>query len=335
MTEHLGAPILGAVSPEEVANDTMLAGLRQIPGGVWRTYLAPGVKTAFISINKNACTSLKWMMADLAGEDLDTFRVRWQPHVDDSEAVHDRSLWRVSPWLNKLSPQQRMQIHPDRGWFIFAVVRDPRLRVFSAWQNKLLIEGPHSQRWRKEAWYPRHPVSRKSIIEDFAAFVDALEQPDMWLRREDPHFRDQVELLAEHAVPYTRIYEIGELGHLRSDLAEHLERQGHPIELFLPRANPTPLHANGALFTGGVREQIERLYAADFERFGHLWDFRKTAEAPPWTDRELAACEAESRLGRRIAQLHAMARTERNRRIAAEEQVAALDAASGATPSAL
>ena len=311
---------------DDVAPEEMLTKLRRIPGGVWRTYLAPDVKVAFISINKNACTSLKWMMADLAGENLETFRVLWQPHVDDSEAVHDRTLWRESPWLDTLSLHERSQIHPDHGWFIFAVVRDPRLRLFSAWQNKLLIEGPHSQRWRDEPWYPRHPLTQQSVVEDFAAFVEALEQPGMQLRREDPHFRDQVELLAEHAVPYTRIYEIGELGALISDLREHLEREGRNGELLLPRANPTPLHATGELFAGGVLEQVERIYAADFERFGHLWDFRKASDAPSWTERDLAACEVESRLGRRIAQLHSLARTERDRRAAAEKQLADLHA---------
>lgn len=313
--------------PDTSADDAMLEGLRQVPGGIWRTYIAPKPKVVFESLNKNACTSLKWMMADLAGEDLSTFRAGWQPFIDDSEAVHNRDLWKASPKLDALTPEERAEIDPDNGWFIFAVVRDPRLRLFSAWQNKLLIENPNSQRWKDEWWYPRHPLTRESVIEDFAKFVELFEkQPDHWLRAKDAHFRDQVEMLAEHAVPYTRIYEISEMKQLISDLEAHLAAQGLSAELHLPRANPTPLRAIGALFDNGVREQIEKIFAADFERFGHLWDFSGTENAEPWRKEDLAACENESALGLRIAEVHRMARNQRQRLAQANKRIAQLEA---------
>lgn len=314
--------------PGATTDDAMLNALRAVPGGVWRTYLAPEVKVVFESLNKNACTSLKWMMADLAGEDLDTFVPGWQPFVIASESVHNRELWKASPRLDRLDPAAREDIRPENGWFIFAVVRDPRLRLFSAWQNKLLIETPNSQRWSSEWWYPRHPMTTESVIEDFAKFVDLFEKhPDHWLRANDAHFRDQVEMLAEDGVPYTRIYEISEMKELTRDLSEHLRAHGHSGELYIPRSNPTPLHAIGALFENGVKEQIERIYAADFERFGHLWsDFSRTEQAAPWARTDIAACENEAALGLRIAQLHRLARTERDAHAAAEKRIAELEA---------
>ncbi|KRC54005.1 hypothetical protein ASE19_07975 [Nocardioides sp. Root79] len=286
----------------------MLTGLQKVSGGVWRTYLAPEAKVVFESLNKNACTSLKWMMADLAGEDLDGFRARDMPYIDDSEPIHKRELWKVSPRLDALSEDERAQIHPDNGWFVFAVVRDPRLRLFSAWQNKLLIENPFSVRWSREWWYPRHPLTAETVIEDFAKFVDLMGEDEIhWLREKDAHFRDQVEMLAEDAVPYTRIYEISEIKQLQADLNDHLAAIGRP-PVKLPRANPTPLRAIGALFENGVREKIETIYAADFERFGHLWDFSKTEAAEPWSSAALVACEQEAVLGRRIGELFRIAR---------------------------
>ena len=85
----------------------MLDALRLVPGAIWRTYLAPEPRSCSMSLNKNACTSLKWMMADLAGEDLDTFRAGWQPFIADSEAVHNRDLWKASPKLDRLPAEQR------------------------------------------------------------------------------------------------------------------------------------------------------------------------------------------------------------------------------------
>jgi len=284
--------------------DAMLEGLRQVPGALSRTYLAPEIKVMFESLNKNACTSLKWMMADLAGEDLSTFVAGAKPYIVDSEAVHNRELWQVSPKLDELSPEQRAMINPEHGWFIFAVVRDPRLRVFSAWQNKILIETPHSQRWSRESWYPRHSLTQEGVVEDFAKFVDFLEQsPEHQLRATDPHFRDQVELLAEDVIPYTRIYEISEIGQLKDDLGAHLGSQGRPADARIPRANSTPLRPIGAVFGNGVKEQLDRIYAADLERFGHLWDFSKTEAAGPWTTKDLAACEYEIALGHRLSDL--------------------------------
>lgn len=319
--------MLALVSEQEtVTGDAMLEGLRQVPGGIWRTYLAPDAKVMFESLNKNACTSLKWMMADLAGEDLDTFHAGWQPFIAETEAVHNRALWKASPRLDRLPLEQRVTINPDNGWFIFAVVRDPRLRLFSAWQNKLLMEIPIGQQYREEWWYPRHPLTRESVIEDFAKFVDLFEKdPDHKLRSKDPHFRDQVELLVEHAVPYTRIYEISEMNQLRADLSAHLEAQGLSGELHVPKANPTPLRAIGALFEGGVKEKVERIYAADFERFGDLWDFSRTENAAPWSDASLAACENESALGLRIAELHQMARSQRQKNVEARKRISELE----------
>ena len=139
--------MLAAMSDRDAAaDDAMLEALQAVPGAIWRSYLAPEPQVMFMSLNKNACTSLKWMMAELAGEDLSTFVAGWQPFIADSEAVHNRNLWKVSPKFDKLPAEERAAIQSGEGWFIFAVVRDPRLRIFSAWQNKLLIENPHSQR---------------------------------------------------------------------------------------------------------------------------------------------------------------------------------------------
>ncbi|MGH8997577.1 MAG: sulfotransferase family 2 domain-containing protein, partial [Acidimicrobiales bacterium] len=303
-----------------------LKGLRGVPGGIWRTYIAPEVRVVFESLNKNACTSLKWMMADLADEDLSTFRAGWQPFIDDSEAVHNRGLWKVSPKLDTLSPKQRAEIQPANGWFIFAVVRDPRLRLFSAWQNRMLIENPNSQRWKDEWWYPRHPLSRETVIEDFAKFVDHFEkEPGNWLRTKDAHFRDQTEMLAEHAVPYTRIYEISEMKSLLGDLSAHLQGQGRQAELYMPQANSTLLRPIGPVFESGVKEQIEQIYAADFERFGHRWTFSTAERGGPWTEADLATCENEAALGRRIAELHRMARNQRQKAVRANERIAELE----------
>jgi hypothetical protein len=297
-------------SPDPVVPATQdpLSALVERSGAMWRTYPVPEARVLFVQVNKNACTSLKWMMAGIAGEDLDAFGPRHlTPSVADEDDIHDRRQWQRSPRLDAMDPALRAQIHPDNGWFVFAVTRDPRARLFSAWQSKLLLENPGYTSFSKEPWYPRHPVTSDSVVEDFAAFVDALtREPDHRIRG-DGHFRDQVELLHEDVVTYTRIYDVRELGQLQADLRAHLVRVGWTGELTLPRLNDTPLRANGRVFADGLDVAVQKIYAADFARFGGRWDFADIEKVPAWTDEALAEVDQRASLGRRFGYLRSRA----------------------------
>jgi len=324
--------------PEKPAAD-LVAALREVPGALPRTFVVPERRVFFMSLNKNACTSLKWMMADLAGEDLSSFSSGLQPFVVDEDAVHDRQQWKVALRLPRLDPAIVADIHPDNGWFVFAVVRDPRLRFFSAWQNKMLLEHPANTGWRPQPWFPRHPVTEASIVEDFARFTEFVDERPGHSLRVDAHFRSQVDLLVEDVVPYSRIYDVTRLGELRDDLTAHLQAIGRPAELYLPRTNHTPLHARGALFENGVRERIERMYAADFDRFGDRWDFTSTLRAPDWSAQELAEVDLVAAMSRRMAELRVIAVEERTRAddateraTRAESELRRLESASGHGP---
>jgi hypothetical protein len=279
-----------------------LAALVARKGAMWRTYAAVDARVLFVQVNKNACTSVKWMMAAIAGEDLGGFGPSLGASARDADDIHDRRQWR-SPRLDQMAPELRAQIHPDNGWFVFAVTRDPRARLFSAWQSKLLLENPGYTSYRKEAWYPRHPVSTESVVEDFATFVDLLVREPHHRIRGDGHFRDQVELLHEDVVTYTHIYDVRDLGSLQADLRHHLDQVGWTGELTLPRMNDTPLRANALAFGNGIEEQVRKIYAADFERFGDRWDLATIENVPLWTAAELTEVDHQASGGRRIGYL--------------------------------
>jgi len=269
-------------------------------GAKWRTYAVPDARVLFVQVNKNACTSLKWMMADIAGEDLTGFGPSLGASANPEDDIHDRRQWQKTPMLGEMDPAVRAQIHPDNGWFVFAVTRDPRARLFSAWQSKLLLDNPGYTSFWGEPWYPRHPVSTASVVEDFATFVDLfVTEPDHRIRG-DGHFRDQVDLLHEDVVTYTDIYDVRDLGRLQTDLRKHLDHVGWTGELTLPRMNDTPLRANALPFANGLDEQVQKIYAADFERFGDRWDFAAIERVPPWSEADLAEVDRRALLGRRF-----------------------------------
>lgn len=289
--------------PSDASDADPLLTLSGRKGLTWRTFPVPEARVLFVQINKNACTSLKWLIAGIAGEDLAGFGPSAEAAVAAEDDIHDRRQWKKSPRLDQLIPEVRRAIHPDNGWFVFAVVRDPRSRLFSAWQSKLLLDNPGYTSFRSEPWYPRHPATVETIVEDFAKFVDLFERDPEYRIRRDGHFRDQVEMLHEDLVAYTKIYDIREMGVLLTDLREHLDRVGWTGELDLPRFNDTPLRPNAQPFANGVGERIEKIYSADFDRFGERWDFAKIASVPEWTESDLREVELRAEFGRRFGSL--------------------------------
>lgn len=248
-------------------------------GSVANTWVLPEQKVVFVSIGKNACTSIKWLLAEISGQDLDRFLRQPSDEPTRRNQIHTRKLWTNTPRFTELDQRQLAEISPANGWFVFAVIRDPRLRLFSAWQSKFLVGDPqyYHQRWAGRAWLPRSPDSVDDVLEDWRRFVEVLvDGPGGSAPVGDGHFAPQTDRLQESLVPYSRVYDIRELGELVTDLEDHLHRTvGSAPTLSLGRENETPLPAGREVFEAGVREAIEQHYATDFERFGQLWSFEK------------------------------------------------------------
>lgn len=280
-----------------------------------RFYIVPERRVMFVSVAKNACTTLKWMIAEVAGEDLGGFTAKLRPYLSETGAVHTRELWRRALMPSQVPPELRAQIHPDNGWFVFAVVRDPRVRLFSAWEDKLLLNNPYYYNRMGASWYPGFPSSREQIVAEFARFVDALvDDPGHPLLIDDTHFRRQTGLLRRDLVSYSRIYDIRELADLRADLAAHLAATGWHGELRMRSDNGSPLAANPAVFANGVAAKIERIYQRDFAAFGTSWDLAAIEAKPDWSDADLRLAQVYATLGQRIGELRSMALAS-NRRV--------------------
>jgi hypothetical protein len=288
-------------------------------------YVIPPYRLMFVSVAKNACTSMKWVMAELADEDLSAFTLGLLPFISPDHAVHVRSRFKKTLRVDQLDPDTRAEIHPDNGWFIFSIVRDPRSRLFSAWQDKLLLQDAVYLQHNAHPWYPQFSTDPAIITAEFARFVDAMSsQPQLPLHR-DRHFNSQTNLLHLDAVPYSKIYPIEQLSQLRADLTEHLQRQGWEGTLTFRRTNDTPLRANASAFAGDVRSKIEKLYAADFENFGHLWNYAKIEQTAEWSTAALQELELRLAFGRRLGEVRQIAMTYRRRNRRMNKRVAKLE----------
>lgn len=275
-----------------------------------RLFVIPKYRLMYVSLAKNACTALKWMMATLGGEDTSRFTLGLRPYTNDMDVIHDRRQWRKVLRVSEVDPKIRAEMAPENGWLIFSVVRDPLPRTFSGWQNKLLLNSPTHARWSAERWYPRFPQDQETIVADFAAFVDMLANNPKHPLHEDTHFRSQVRLLRGDKIKYTRLYDISEMAQLRADVSAHLAGFGWSGELYLPRSNESPLRPIAAVFPDKVRAQLEQIYARDFKRFGQHWDSDKIPDIP-WSKDAIAEAQRMTAAGRRMTEM---------RRIGLEQQ---------------
>ena len=242
----------------------------QLPPHKTATFVMPRHKAVYVSVNKAACTSLKWLVADLQGENREHFYSSLSREVSRSMTIHRRQLWQRTPMAAKLPPEELAEISPENGWFIFAVVRHPTARLYSGWQSKLLMREPWwAQRFAEAPWFPRVPQTHEELAEAWLAFArSVIADPAQDIMR-NRHFAPQQGLLVPDRMPYTRIYETGEIGQLLKDFDAHLRGLGWEGTLELRRANETPLKPLASLFPQDVLDGMREVYAADFEAFGY------------------------------------------------------------------
>jgi hypothetical protein len=230
----------------------------------------PRWQAMYVSVNKAACTSLKWLVADLQEESRNRFYASLSSELSRTMTIHRRDLWRNTPMAKGLPEAELAEISPDAGWFVFGVVRHPTARLFSAWQSKLLLREPWwVARFGEADWFPRIPGSGEEIVEDFVRFVRSIAREPAQVVR-NRHFAPQARLLAIGRMRYSRVYKTSELPQLLNDFEGHLRVRGwQGSGLALQRANETPLPAIPMLFRTEVQAASRSLYRRDFEAFGY------------------------------------------------------------------
>ena len=279
----------------------------QLPPHKGATYVLPRWKVVYVSVSKAACTSIKWLLAELQGEDPERFYRAVNREVTRSLTIHRRRLWQHTPMLHELSDDELAEISPERGWFVFTLVRHPSPRLWSAWQSKLLLRDPRwAAKFGREPWFPRIPSTTEDVIVDFRRFVDAAAagEADMALR--DRHFRPQSQLAEPERVPYTRLYDIGEMPAALDDLAVHLHSRGWEGSLRLRSSNEAPLRPLKAVFTPHIIAAIATIYREDFERLAY--DDPMPTDVDPAPRYEEAAFREVARLIERHERIGDLAR---------------------------
>jgi hypothetical protein len=271
-----------------------------------RTVVLEDRRILFLPMPKAGCTSLLWLLADLAGIPAETFAQSALPEVSPALTVHDMSLWGEGFRLSDYANAERERILTDDGWFRFTLVRHPAPRLWSAWQSKLLLREPRFVvAFGEEPWFPRLPEQPDDIVEDFRRFVGAL--PDGTV--EDVHWAIQHDLAAQ--LPLGHVGRLERLDETLAALREHLSE-----DVELPTAseeNRMALPLPPGAYDAGAAEILQDRYRDDFDTYGYepvqaTVDGSAAAEWDESVARLLPVLRDTIDRNTRIGQLHRIAR---------------------------
>lgn len=223
-------------------------------------YVVEPAAVLYVQVPKAACTTMLWTMLDLAGIDPASLPVSRGAFPTPSAVIHDGGVHPV-PTIGKVTAALRGRALTDPSWMRLAVVRDPLARLYSAWESKLLLRGPGP--WLS---FPQPDwVERGGALDvgaSFRAFVAAMHA-DRGTWQADPHFAQQVYVMALDEIDYSDVVPTSQLAELFDRLSA---RVGHPVR---------PARYNEGLgikpedvYDEATAELAADLYAADLDRLG-------------------------------------------------------------------
>jgi hypothetical protein len=282
------------------------------------TYVLPDYKLVYVSTPKAACTSIKWLLADLQGVKPSRFTSSLSGETSRGTTIHrHRWAWQPgTPRLFDLDEAQLAEIHPDNGWFTFTMTRHPGGRLWSAWQSKFLLREPRfAAQFKGQPWMPRIPESTDDVIEDWESFVRSLKTDKAKVCK-DIHFAQQSLLLNAGVTPYDVIYDTSQFNQMLADVAAHLRKHGWNGTLEPIKSNETPLPAIERAFPEHVLETVSRIYADDFVKLDYEGPRPAKLRTEDYSKEVLAATGIIAERGERIGDL-----SRRARRLDAELEV--------------
>jgi hypothetical protein len=183
------------------------------------------LKLMYLPIAKNACSSLKRMVASLGGLEL-----------RKGEDIHHKlDAEKTGLQFEDRSDQDIRAALSDPNWMRFVVLRDPLDRLVSVYVEKFVMNrnkagqvptiGPAYQAVMLKDQITPEDYDRGLTFREFAEFILS-EEP----KRLNGHWRPQSEYLGQ--IPFTHLYDVKRLDLLAHGLQTHIGR-----DVALPRMN--------------------------------------------------------------------------------------------------
>lgn len=197
-----------------MATDNELARLMRV------ALVAPHTRVLYVPTTKAACTTITMMVAQAEGTYRPEFADRVVTnHLSPHQTIHAASV----NGLRRLAQLPRSQVRnilmsPD--WLRITSVRNPLSRVYSAWENRLLLRAPGFARRLADSAPDAITNGRLDLTATFNNFVSAFAANTTGFMR-DHHFMTQTHFIRRDLVDYDHVVRVDAPGAL-ADLAKLL-----------------------------------------------------------------------------------------------------------------
>lgn len=223
-------------------------------------YVVEPAKLLYVKASKSACTTMLWTVIDLMGIDRSELAFATRPSVMRSQVVHDAAIHPV-PTINQVSAELRHEALTSSEWMRLGITRDPYARFYSAWESRVLLDNPGQWQGFPQPAF-RREGDRLDVTASFRDFAEAM-RADRGIWQSDPHFAQQVHVLALDEIDYTDLVATTGLAELFERLSERVGRTIKPA-----RFNEGLKIDYEQVYDEASAAACEDLYAEDLDRLG-------------------------------------------------------------------
>lgn len=268
---------------------------------------ALNARVVYAPTTKVASSTMRLLLAQANG----TYRPELIPYLDGptisvEQSVHNRTVNGLVH-VESLPARQQATMKTSPEWWRVGAVRDPYARLYSAWENRILLRAPSPV--LPEAWKLCADVlidGRIDIGATFRRFVQVLaDTPEVF--GPDSHFKSQSLHFDLSPLELTHLVRLDDAGALARFADELGKRVGKELA-------PTRLNEGLGLRHSDVTDAatgrlIEKIFADDFSRFGFMRQtFAEDVGEVVATDRETHAIRYARSVTVRLEQLSRLAR---------------------------
>ncbi|MFL5817586.1 MAG: sulfotransferase family 2 domain-containing protein [Conexibacter sp.] len=233
------------------------------------SYVLAEQRVLYVSTPRAACTTMKMLLLGALGLDLSALAASTIARTSPETLIHDRERF-PTPSLADLDVSERSRALTEAGWLRFCVVRNPYARLYSAWEDKLLLGDPaRPGRFGAPGAYDVvDEAGGLDVRRSFAAFVSDLARRPSYLLS-DAHFRPQHAVVWAADLPYDEVVRLEQLPAFVSRLRAHVVAQGGCDPGDPPQRNSGLGVDWRRVYDETTAARARELYADDFERWGY------------------------------------------------------------------
>lgn len=217
----------------------------------YATWLSEKYNYLYVETPKVGCTTIKHVLQKLEG----------LPEPEAESAIHYR-IPAENYVKNALVLQGEIDERIRQGMFVFTFVRDPKTRLISAYNDKILgSPGPFWENYRiqiREVCDLSH--SQPISLENFLSYIE--ETPN---EKRDIHWKSQFSLLRPDIIPYTVIGRFERFSDELNDILEkifHTEASNHHVLMKNKSSHVSQGMEN-------LDERICEVYKSDYTAFSY------------------------------------------------------------------